>query len=290
MGTSKPYGGPAGGLVPSFVDDPAPTTLPRPPAAPVAPPTVPGAPGTPARVPPLPAQSTPARKPDGAGAGQFSGARRGYTSFARSGSRGALGGSLSNYVRTGTGGARRAARRMGSSRTTASGLLGLVRDIQTLGPTETLRRLDLGDLAGQPAAEVFVAIMEFFCPPGGTVDEAISRQAWLEAIGDVGEAAGNFDTLTTEQIREFFLDFVARSIEGRVMADVGRRGVTLPDDVDAVEDVQRELHDFISGATRAQLAGQLDDLAQLSNQQINSLTDQIYELSFELIAAAGEAA
>ncbi|MCK1695240.1 hypothetical protein IVA84_16115 [Bradyrhizobium sp. 144] len=180
---------------------------------------------------------------------------------------------------------------MGASRTTAGGLLGIVRDFQTVGPTEALRQLDLAALAGAPAADVFVALMEFICPPGGAVDEAIARQAMLESIGDMAEAGvGNFDTLTPQQMQDFFLDFIARSIEGRVMADLGSRGITLPDDVAAVENAQIQLHDFVTGATRGELAGKLDNLERLTDRDVQVVVDQIYETGFELVAAAGEAA
>ena len=75
-------------------------------------------------------------------------------------------------------------------------------------------------MANQPASEVFLAMLEFLCPPGGAIDEAISRQAMLEAIGNLDQVAPTaFAQLSTEQLREFFLDFIALSIEGRVIAD-----------------------------------------------------------------------
>jgi hypothetical protein len=180
---------------------------------------------------------------------------------------------------------------MGSSRAAGARLLGVVRNFQALGPTETLRQLNLAGLAGRPAAEVFVALLEFVCPPGGAVDEAIARQAMLETIGDMAEAGvGSFDALTSGQMGDLFLDFVARSIEGRVMADLGGRGVTLPDSVAAVENAQAQLHDFVTGCTRGQLAGQLDGIERMSDRNIESVVNQIYEVAFELVAAAGEAA
>lgn len=289
MGTSKGYGGPAGGLVPSFLNDPAPPVRPAP--APAAPPPEPAAPGAPAPQPPSapPPQTAPPR-PDTSGAGDFRGPRANFSRFARTGSRTSLGSAVSGYVRSGTGGAGRAARRMGSSRAAARGLLGVVRDFQRLGPTETLRGLDLAGLAGRPAPDVFVAILEFICPPGGAVDEAIARGAMLETIGDMAEAGvGSFDALTPAQMQEFFLDFVARSIEGRVMADLGGRGVTLPDNIAAVENAQAQLHDFVAGATRGQFIGRLDGVERLSDRDIEATVNQIYETAFELIAAAGEA-
>lgn len=296
MGTSKRYGGPASGLVPSFVDDPTPPARPRPPVtAPMVPgaPTAPSVPGAPPSHQPPPASPSAPRtppRPDTRGTGSLGGARAGFTRFARTGSRAALGSALSNYVRNGTGGARRAARRMGSSRVTAGGLLGVVRDFQRLGPTETLRQLNLAGLAARPAADVFVAILEFICPPGGAVDDAIARQAMLDTIGDMAEAGvGSFDTLTPSQLQDVFLDFIARSIEGRVMADIGGRGITLPDDVAAVESAQAQLHDFVTGATRGQLAGRLEDVERLSDREIETVVNQIYEAAFDLVAAAGEA-
>ncbi len=180
---------------------------------------------------------------------------------------------------------------MGSSRAAASGLLGILRDAERLGPAQTLQLFNLAGLAGRPAADVFLALLEFICPPGGAVDEAIARQAMLETIGDMAEAGvGSFDALTSAQMEDLFLDFVARSVEGRVMADLGGRGITLPDDLAAVESAQSQLNDFVTGATRGQLTGRLSGIEHLSNQQIVTVVDQIYETAFELVAAAGEAA
>lgn len=297
MGTSKGYGGPASGLVPSFVDDPTPPAQSRPPATAPAGPSTPASPNSPgAPAAPPPAQPTAPRAPrtpsgpDTRGAGSLGAARGSFTRFARTGSRSALGSALSGYVRSGTGGARRAARRMGSSRAAAGGLLGIVRDFQRLGPTETLRQLNLSGLAAQPAADVFVAILEFICPPGGAVDDAIARQAMLETIGDLAEAGvGSFDTLTPDQLQDVFLDFISRSIEGRVMADLGARGITLPDDVAAVERAQAQLHDFVVGATRGQFSGRLEGVERMSDRDVGTVVDQIYEAAFELVAVAGEA-
>jgi hypothetical protein len=288
MGTSKGYGGPATGLVPSWVDDLAPGV------APAGPAPVPGAPSV--ANPTAPAQQTPGAPtvlpgPDVSGAGRLGGARRSFSRFARTGSRSSLGSALSNYVRNGTGGARRAARRMGASRAAGARLIGVVRDVQRLGAAEALRQLNLPGLAGLPAADVFIALLEFVCPPGGAIDEAIARQAMLETIGDLAESGvGDFGTMTPDQMQEFFLDFIARSIEGRVMADLGGRGVTLPDDVAAVESAQQQLHDFVTGCTRGELSDRLDGVDRLGDRDIEQVVNQIYEAAFELVAAAGEAA
>lgn len=287
MGTSKAYGGAGSGLVPSWVDDPSPGVAPGP--AP-APPPGGGAPHPgPGQTSPPPSRTP--RRPDTSGAGSFQGARGAFSRFAKSGSRSALGSAMSNYVHSGTGGARRAARRMGASRAAGARLLGVVRDVQRLGAAETLRQLNLPGLAGRPAADVFLAILEFVCPPGGAVDEAIARQAMLETIGDLAEAGiGDFDAMTPDQMQEFFLDFIARSIEGRVMADLGARSVTLPSDIETVEAAQQQLHDFVTGCTQSELSGRLDGIERLGDRDVERVVNEIYEAAFELVATAGEAA
>ncbi|WP_454796525.1 Qat anti-phage system associated protein QatB [Novosphingobium lindaniclasticum] len=231
----------------------------------------------------------PGNRPDVATAGTFQGARGNFTRFAKSGSDRALGSAVSRYVRTGTGGARQAARRMGSSRASAAGLLGLARDFQQLGPSGALAQFNLAALANQPAVDAFTAIAEFVCPPGGSVDEAISRQAMFEAIGDLAElGVGSFETLTPDEMQEFFLSFVMHSIEGRVMADLCIKGITLPDDPAAVEAIQDQLHDFIEGCTRGEFTHDLDRLPDLDDAEVARAVDSIYEDAFELIAAAGE--
>ncbi|WP_046900865.1 Qat anti-phage system associated protein QatB [Gluconobacter oxydans] len=272
MGTSKGYGGPGSGLVPSWADDPA---VPTSEAS-----NGDGVDG---------GEAEPGGNPDATTAGSFQGARGNFTRFAKTGSDRALGSAMSGYVRTGTGGARQAARRMGTSRASAAGLLRLARDFQQLGATDALARFDLAALAGRPAVDAFAAIAEFVCPPGGSVDEAISRQAMFEAIGDLAElGVGSFESLSPTEMQEFFLSFVLHSIEGRVMADLCIKGITLPDDPAAVEAIQDQLHDFIEGCTRGVFSDELDRLPNLDDVQVKQVVEGIYEDAFELIAAAGE--
>ena len=150
-------------------------------------------------------------------------------------------------------------------------------------------KLDLEGMANQPASEVFLAMLEFLCPPGGAIDEAISRQAMLEAIGNLDQVAPTaFAQLSTEQLREFFLDFIALSIEGRVIADIGARGITLSADIPTVERAHEQLHDFIEGCCRVHLSGLLTGLEALSNRDVEQRSNEIYEAAFSLIADAGE--
>ncbi|MFZ6047392.1 Qat anti-phage system associated protein QatB [Pseudomonas sp. CR3202] len=279
MGTSKGYGGSATGLVPSWVDEPSPPTKP-----------VPGQSGA---ADGTASATDPAAGPaaDGFVPGALGSARSSFTRFSKGGGSGELGRAVSGYVRKGTGGSRRAARRMGASRASAGRLLSIFRDVQRVGATEVLRRLDLVALSGRPAGDVFLSMMEFICPAGGAIDEAVARQAMLANISELGKAGvGTFDEMTPGQMQDFFLDFIVRSIEGMVMAELGGRGIMLSDDVAQAERAEKQLHNFVAGATRGKLADKLGSVPALSDKDVDRVVLEIYEAAFEIIAIAGESA
>lgn len=284
MGTSKGYGGPSSGLVPSWIDDVAQ------PAGPAAQPNGPGQ-SNPSQPGSTPSQSgsSPSGPVNNDGTGSLRGARSSFTRFARTGSPSDLGNALSSYVRKGVGGPSRGARRMGTSRATAAKLLSIFGDVQRNGASETLRRLQLTVAPGQPASQVLLALLEFICPPGGAIDEGVARQAALNTIAELDEAgSGSFQDMTEADRQNFFLDFVANSIESMIMADLGGRGITMPDDVEAVERIQSQLSSFITGCTRGQLANRLEQWPAPTDQEVNQVTSAIYEAAFDLIATAAE--
>lgn len=283
MGTSKGYGGAPSGLVPSWVDDTAPGA-----AAPGSAPS--GTDSDAAGTPPAEAPRVPAAAPDGSSAGRLSTAKGNFTRFVRGGGSDTLRRAISQYVRNGTGSSRKAAKRMGASRGVGARLLQVIRDVDRDGAAAVLQKLNLQHLAGKPAADVFVAMLEAICPPGGRIDEAIARQAMLDAIVDLADAgAGTFEQLTQEQLSEFFQDFLIHTIEGRVIADIGAHAIDLPETVDGVEQVQEQLHDFVSGCVRGQLGEHFDGLSAKTDDQVKESVERIYEASFDLVSAlAGE--
>jgi hypothetical protein len=281
MGTSGSYGGPRTGLIPAFLNDPAGTgdepaagtgsTAGNDAVVPVGEPTATGTPS---------GQTF---------AGSFTGARTALNRFARGGHSHDLGKALSSYVNRGTGGARRASVRMGASRAAAARLLGVGRDAQSIGPAAALQRFNLGGMAGQPAADVFLRLLEFVCPPGGSISEAISRQAMLDAILHLTESGDlNFDQLTAGQWEEFLLDFVSCSIEGKILADIGTQALNIPDAATDVGTLQNQLHDFVAGCVRSALSGRLGSIAALTDREIASCVHEVYEATFEYASLLGE--
>lgn len=287
MGTSGSSGGPGSGtsLVPTWLDEPAAGPLPGGDDAPPGEQGEPGDQGGQNDPPPRPAIAQP---PEPA---RFQGARRNFSNFARSGgnNRTALRRAVRDYVRSGTRGSERAARRMGASRAAAGGVLSMLRGFQRDGVDATLRRFNLENLAGRPASEIFLGLTDVICRDGGSIDEGIARDAWLETIAELDRLGiDDLDGLTAEQIQEVFLAFVAHAIETRLFQDIGTNGLRMAADLPAIEAFERQLRDYIRRGVRDAFAEDLRGLAGLSDRDIERIVDETYRNAWELLEVWGD--
>ncbi|QBY02564.1 hypothetical protein E2K80_00005 [Rhodophyticola sp. CCM32] len=211
------------------------------------------------------------------------------TSGTKNGSSGSIRRGAGQYVAA-SGGGRAAARQLGSSRALAGGIAGLASAISRDGPTEALRRFNLESLAGAPAQDVFVALTDALCPPGGTIDEAIARDALLETIADLAsKGIGNFDQLTQDDLQEIFIGVVSRSIEGRILNEVGTNSIKLSPDIAAVDRAQKMLRSFIVGCVRDRFQDSGESVSSLDSGQIDGFVSDLYAASLDLMQTMGEA-
>lgn len=194
-------------------------------------------------------------------------------------------------MRSGTGGSRNATRRMGASRTAAGGVLGFLRDVQRDGVTATLRRLNLGDLIGRPLEEVFTGLTDVVCNDGGSIDEGIALDAWLETVADLEEFnIADPAALTPDQMRDVFLSFIAHTIEGRLLQDIGTNGLKVAADLAAIEAFEHQLRDYIRRSVRDSFASDISTPASLTDRQIQEIVDRTYQDAWELLVTWGDAA
>jgi hypothetical protein len=240
-------------------------------------------PSAPPNLPPIPAP---------AGAGRFTAARNNFTRFVSSGGQDttSLGRAVSGYVSTASGGAQQAARRMGSSQTAGANLLGFLSDVRTRGAREALRTLNLEGLAGRPISEVFLGLADYVCPDGGTVDEGITREAFIETIADLAEnGITDLDTLTADQMQTVFELYATHAIEARLCNDIGAKTILLPRDVRVAEQVQAQLRDFIRRGVSDALTAARRTLQTLTQDRVLEFVGRVYEQSFVILQALGEA-
>lgn len=289
MGTSSAFGGQSGGtpLVPSWLDDEG-----APPAAPNGAPPDGGPPNeppqnvptldTPPDRPPIPLIADPTR---------FSAARNNFSRFAGSGGddRRSLGRAMSHYVGSSSGGARNAATRMGSARGAGSRLVGFLSDAIARGATEALRALNLGALAGRPIEEIFLGLSDYVCPDGGSIDEGIAREAFIETITDLaGAGVTDLDGLTADQMQTVFELYATNAIEARLCNDIGLKAIILPSNSREAASVQAQLKDFIRRGVADALTTARSTVAALTPDRVLQFVGRVYEQAFEILQIMGD--
>lgn len=225
--------------------------------------------------------------------GRFQAARRNFTAAAKSGGADApaLRRAVRDYVRSGAGGSRNAAHRMGASRNAGARILDAFRGFQRDGVEATLSRLNLANLAGRPVEEVFIGLTDVICQDGGSIDEAVARDAWLETVAEISELGIiDLNTLTLDQMREVFLTFVGHAIETRVIQDIGTRGFQSAIDVQTLNRFQDGLSDYIQRTVRDAFHSSLkfDTIPNLSDQGIREAVDNTYREAWDLFETLGD--
>jgi hypothetical protein len=295
MGTSAKYGGPSASsaLIPSFLEVgiPAlpsapeekdgkkePEQKPEPEKKPQ--PKEQQKPGVPTMLPPLPKPAAP---------GGFRSSRSNFNSFASSRDRSSLRNSLSSYVNKGTGGSRTATRRMGSAIPSVGKAIGFVQGVVRDGVEKALAQLGLDNLIGQPAEQALAVLTDVFCPPGGPIDQAIAREAWDEAVLELTELEiDDIKDVTPEQWNGLVVDFISRTIEAKVINDVGSKGISLPQDVQAINQLQADLHQIIHGAVTDAIGDRLGVGQTIDQKDIQGMAVDIYDRSFAYLEGLEE--
>ncbi|WP_369613731.1 Qat anti-phage system associated protein QatB [Marichromatium sp. PS1] len=198
---------------------------------------------------------------------------------------------MSNYVGSSSGGASTAAARMGSARGAGSRLLGFLSDAATRGATEALRALNLGAFAGRPIEEIFLGLADYVCPDGGSIDEGIARDAFIETIADLA-AAGitDLDGLTSDQMQTVFELYATNAIEARLCNDIGAKIVVLPSDSRQAARVQAQLNDFIRRGVADALTAASVVAAALTPDHVLAFVESVYEQAFGILQIMGDAA
>lgn len=281
MGTSTAYGGPANSnpLVPTWLE---PELEPEAPPADAVPPAQPDA------VPPAPPERPVIPLPV---PGRFTAPRTNFSRFASSGGdRASMGRAVSGYVSGASGGARNAARRMGTSRAAGARLLGFLADARDRGTREALRALNLEALAGRPIDEIFLGLADYVCPAAGTVDEGVARDAFIETIADLANfGITDLDALTTDQIQTVFELYASHAIEARLCNDIGTKVVTVPQDLRTAARVQAQLRDFLRRGVSDALTAARAALEALTPERVMGFVETVYESAFSILEALGDA-
>lgn len=272
MGTSSQFGGTTVGLVPSWVDEPTPApadsddgkeTTQNPPE---------NSTESPDKIKPLP----------------FKGAKSNYSRYLRTGDQRLMKNALRSYGKAagGTGGA---TRKMGTSRATAGRLAHFIGALGTGGSQQALQEFNLSDYAGRSASDVLFALSEVLCPPGGTIDEGIARDALHESIGElINSGITDLDVMNEAQRQELLINYFTRSIQSRIINDIGHGTVKMPSSNEEVERLEKSLTHFTKGQVRVAVERHFEEKLVFNEHEMARMIDNIYQESFALLTGLAE--
>jgi len=273
MGTSASSRGPGGNvpLIPPWVPQVTPL-----PAAPVPTPAAPRE-GAPSEIPSTPASPSPGTTPASdeypptgqsvaptpppvlAPPRRFKAARTSLGRFARSGDQRQLASGLRHYSRTGLGGARRAAQRMGGTSKTA-GVLYVALHALGMQAVDGDTGLDPASLRGLPPGQIRDRIIDAVRPLDGTQDAEASRCSINDAIKDVLNQHADADllTLSPEQIELIMERYIAYDLCRRVELDIGnavsKAAASVAEGVRRMQEVKSYIQEKVSACFRAMRA------------------------------------
>lgn len=234
---------------------------------------------------PQPAQTQPADPK------RFSAPRGNFTRYVNSGGSGS--GSLhratSIYVRHSLGGSRNATARLGSARNSTARLLSVFSSLVNRGVAETSRDYKLGDIIGESASDVLLRIMDFVCPDGGSTDEGIARNSFIEALSTLPDWENRtIESLTPPEFLGFTEIYMANVIEERLLNDIGNKLFALPKDVAQVESLQGQLKDYIKGAVSDAVSKLNIDIRSIDTSQTKAIVDSIYRTVYDILSELEE--
>jgi hypothetical protein len=179
---------------------------------------------------------------------------------------------------------------MGASRQASAKLATILSGAIASGPREILRSLKLENLAGRPIEEIFLGMMDYVCPEGGTIDDSIAREAFVETIADFAKnGITDFDALSADQLQTILELYAAHAIEARLCNDIGTKAVTLPSNVAAAENVQKQVFDFVRRSVSDALAVGLAGVAAMTPDKVLGYVTGVYEQAFSILQSMGEA-
>lgn len=186
------------------------------------------------------------------------------------------------------GGSSTAAERMAPSRQSTARLADFLGNAAASGVPEALRSIGLERLAGRPMGEVLRGMTDFICPAGGSIDESIAREAFIETLAKLAESGiTNLETLTAEQMQTVLEMNIALAIEARICNDIGLNAVALPSSPEEALAIQEQLFEYVDGSVADVFSAA--PLGQgLTSAQVQVEIDRIYTQAFGVLQGLAE--
>jgi hypothetical protein len=195
----------------------------------------------------------------------------------------------SNYIRHSLGGSQNATTRLGSARNSTTRLVSVFSSFINHGVEKTSRDYKLGDIIGKSASDVLLHIMNFVCPDGGSTDEGITRNSYIEALSTLPDWENKtIESLSPSEFLAFTEIYMANVIEERLLNDIGNKLFALPNDVAQVDILQWQLKDYIKGAISDAVSELNIDISSIDTSQTQAIVDSIYRTAYDILSELEE--
>ncbi len=216
---------------------------------------------------------------------RFNGSRRSFTSLVKSGNfdTPSLRKAISSYVSKTAGGSKNAAKRMSSERSAAVRLGSVLASASQIGIKEVIKNLNLHSLANRSTPEIYAALVDTICNPGGDLDESYARNAYIEAVIEVMEVEKtlDLDKPNAETVAIIMELFISNTIMNRIMNDVAAKIISLPEDTGIISNMESQLKDFVRGIVS-------DEVVKANGVFTRQTINKLYERSFAVLQGLKE--
>lgn len=217
--------------------------------------------------------------------------RNNFTRFINDGGRDThnLHKATSQYVKQSLGGAKNATTRLGAAKNSTVRLVSIFNGFVNKGIAETSQKYGLGELIGKSAKEVFLHIMDFVCPDGGSIDEGIARSSYIETLVTLSDLENKtIENLTDVEFLTFTQTYMTNVIQERLVNDIGNKTISLPDDISQVEFIQQQIKDYISGAVSDSISALNLGIKNIDSFQTQKIVENVYEKAYNILASLEE--
>nr|VFJ43297.1 MAG: hypothetical protein BECKFM1743A_GA0114220_1000715 [Candidatus Kentron sp. FM]VFJ43949.1 MAG: hypothetical protein BECKFM1743C_GA0114222_100076 [Candidatus Kentron sp. FM]VFK06034.1 MAG: hypothetical protein BECKFM1743B_GA0114221_1000915 [Candidatus Kentron sp. FM] len=216
--------------------------------------------------------------------GRFGGARKNLGDYAKSGDSRQLKRGLRHYSKSGLGGSRQAAARMGRTARNAGALYGALHALGGRGEAPSDLKIDLDSLSGRSAREVRDRLAEAISPNDGSQDSDANRESISQALTELLSANPDVDleALDDEQIASVVESYICNDIIHRVELDVGNSIFDKAPNPTTAQQRLDEMHSYVRQCVAAAFEDKGGLKRNLSQRDVARTTRDIIQQTFEV--------
>jgi hypothetical protein len=216
-------------------------------------------------------------------------ARRALGKAIKTGGRGNWKAASSRYVAA-RGGSRSAAASSAAGRRATTSVASFLGNVATRGLNEALRAIGLERLIGSDALTVVTAVANAICPPGGSADDAVARQATTEVLawlydkyGQSEDALSRLEKLGQPELAEVIGESITRYIFNRWLEELGKKIEDSDISADQAVRIERDVLDFVRESVKLDFAGQQLTSIDWQSTMAAQLIETIYADAYRML-------